>query len=246
VDEEEWLTGTDPEAMLAFLRDKGSERKLRLFACACCRRIRDFLPTDACLQGVEVAERYADSAATGRERSSALSAVIASAEEEGITLFGDLEAESIEWGAVPGGLAFMAVVEVLGGRTFEVARAAMAAASEAACDASRHQNGIEAARSAFKEDYALEQAAQALILRDLFGNPFRPASLNPAWLWWNDGTLPGMAQRIYAERDFSALPILADALEDGGCGDLAILEHCRRPGEHYRGCFVVDAIVGRW
>src|SRR5262249_40563221 len=120
------------------------------------------------------------------------------------------------------------------------------AAREVAWDAGRLQNGEEAARRAFEEDYAGEEAAQALILRDLFHNPFRPASLDPAWRRWNDGTLPGMAQRIYAERDWTALPVLADALEDAGCGDPVILEHCRRPGEHHRGCFVVDAILACW
>jgi hypothetical protein len=82
-------------------------------------------------------------------------------------------------------------------------------------------------------------------LIDLFGNPFRPVSVAPLWLAWNDGTVVKIAQAIYDERAFDRLPILADALEDAGCTDRAILAHCRQPGEHVRGCWVVDLILGK-
>src|SRR5262249_26087811 len=62
-------------------------------------------------------------------------------------------------------------------------------------------------------------------LRDLFGNPFRPASIDPHWLHWNDTTVVKIAQSIYVDRAFNRLPILADALEDAGCGDADILAH---------------------
>jgi hypothetical protein len=83
------------------------------------------------------------------------------------------------------------------------------------------------------------------LLRDIFGNPFRPITLNPAWLTWNHATVPAMAQRIYDERTFHDLPILADALQDAGCTDPDILAHCRSGGEHVRGCWVVDLILGK-
>ncbi|MBY0524503.1 MAG: hypothetical protein K2R98_13955 [Gemmataceae bacterium] len=54
-----------------------------------------------------------------------------------------------------------------------------------------------------------------------------------------------LAQGIYAERTFDLLPILADALEDAGCADTGILKHCRQPGDHARGCWVVDLFTGR-
>ena len=54
-----------------------------------------------------------------------------------------------------------------------------------------------------------------------------------------------VAQGIYYDRAFDRLPILADALEDAGCHDAAILEHCRQPGPHVRGCWVVDLLTGR-
>jgi hypothetical protein len=84
---------------------------------------------------------------------------------------------------------------------------------------------------------ARESEAQSLLLRRIFGNSFRPApSLAPAVLAWNGGTVPKLAAAIYDERAFDRLPVLADALEDAGCADEAILGHCRRGGEHARGC----------
>jgi hypothetical protein len=83
------------------------------------------------------------------------------------------------------------------------------------------------------------------LLRDIFGNPFRPAVLDPSWLAWHDGAVRKMAQAIYDERRFADLPILADALEDAGCTDATILAHCRGRGEHVRGCWVVDLLLGK-
>jgi hypothetical protein len=69
------------------------------------------------------------------------------------------------------------------------------------------------------------------IIREVFGNPFRPSSLNPAWLMWHGGLLVSMAQKMYDSRDFSDMPVLADALEEAGCDDADILGHCRQSGE---------------
>jgi hypothetical protein len=58
--EAEWLACTDPRLMLEFVRSKASERKLRLFACACCRRIWRLLRCKALRMAVEVSEQRAD------------------------------------------------------------------------------------------------------------------------------------------------------------------------------------------
>ncbi len=83
------------------------------------------------------------------------------------------------------------------------------------------------------------------IMRDVFGNPFQSVPVDTSWVAWNDGTVRKLAQLIYDDRDFDRLPLLADALEDAGCTDAAILSHCREPGEHVRGCWVVDLLLGK-
>jgi hypothetical protein len=82
-------------------------------------------------------------------------------------------------------------------------------------------------------------------LHELIGNPFRTITVDRSWLTWHDATVRKLAQGIYADRDFDHLPILADALEDAGCDNADILAHCRGPGPHVRGCWVVDLILGK-
>jgi hypothetical protein len=100
---------------------------------------------------------------------------------------------------------------------------------------------------------ARERQAQAALLRCVFGPlPFRPVSIAPSLLSWNDGLVVKMAQAIYDERqvpsghlDPQRLAILADALEDAGCDDAELLVHLRGPGPHVRGCFIVDLLLSR-
>ncbi|QEG31376.1 hypothetical protein GobsT_61970 [Gemmata obscuriglobus] len=80
------------------------------------------------------------------------------------------------------------------------------------------------------------------ILRDIFGNPFRPVTFSPAW---RTGTTIALAAQMYESRDFGAMPILADALQDAGCDSDDILSHCRGEGPHARGCWVVDLVLGK-
>jgi hypothetical protein len=86
---------------------------------------------------------------------------------------------------------------------------------------------------------------KVLAIRDVVGNPFQRAAVDPKWLAWKDGTIRKIATGIYAERAFDHLPILADALEDAGCDNADILAHCRGPGPHVHGCWVVDQILGK-
>ncbi len=83
---------------------------------------------------------------------------------------------------------------------------------------------------------------QAHIFRDIFGNPFRPVAFDPTW---RSSTAVDLARAIYDDRAFDRLPILADALQDAGCEDAAILGHCRGDGPHVRGCWVVDLVLGK-
>lgn len=88
----------------------------------------------------------------------------------------------------------------------------------------------------------IERVAQCNLIRCIFGNPFRPVALEPDWLMSNVVALAG---GIYDEKAFDRMPILADALEDAGCGHAEVLDHCRGPGPHARGCHVLDAILGK-
>jgi hypothetical protein len=84
---------------------------------------------------------------------------------------------------------------------------------------------------------------QSHLLRDLFGpHPFRRVAANPHWL---TSTVVALAQGIYEDRAFDRMPILADALQDAGCDDESVLDHCRGGGIHVRGCWVLDLILSK-
>jgi hypothetical protein len=91
--------------------------------------------------------------------------------------------------------------------------------------------------------YSRSFSKAASLLRDVFGNPFRPAAIDPAWL---TSTLVALARGIYDDRAFDRMPILGDALEDAGCDNADILAHCRDANAtHVRGCWVVDLVLGK-
>lgn len=80
------------------------------------------------------------------------------------------------------------------------------------------------------------------LLREVWGNPFRPVAFDPAW---RTEAVVALAQQMYEARDFGPMPVLADALDDAGCANAEILAHCRGPGPHVRGCWVVDLVLGK-
>jgi hypothetical protein len=89
----------------------------------------------------------------------------------------------------------------------------------------------------------LQVVNQIEISRDIFGNPFRPVTFDPDW---RTSTAVALAKQMYDSRDFSAMPILADALQDAGCEHVDVLTHCRdAKGVHVRGCWVVDLVLGK-
>jgi hypothetical protein len=218
--EAEWLNCTDPAPMLDFIRAKVSDRKLRLFAFACVRRIWHLLKDDVSRGAIEIAERFVDGQATA---------------EEVVDACAWIDAASAACEAAVASAAFF--------RTYpEAIRAARGAANAArsAVDAAR-DNGMWGD----SDNVPAEARAQTFLLRDICGNPSRTISIDPILLAWNDSTVSKIAQAIYDERAFERLPILADALEDAGCGDADLLRHCREPGEHVRGCWAVDLLLGK-
>ena len=97
----------------------------------------------------------------------------------------------------------------------------------------------------FLQSKGLTSARQAALVRDIVRGPFRPLRFNSSWKTWSSGVCVRIAKGVYQEQMFDRLPILADALEEAGCTEPEILDHCRSPGEHYRGCWVVDLMLGK-
>ncbi len=218
--EAEWLAARDPTPMLQFLANRTSERKLRLFVCACCRLVAHLLPEGDFRHAIEIAEQYSDGRAWGPEVDTVWNAVGAWVEEyDG---FGPIIMERSTTQAV---YAIRNALRLPEGRQKYVAHAIRAAAY--------------ASRAAQPGDL---RATQIGLLRDIFGNPFRPVTFLAEW---RTGTARALARTMYESREFSALPILADALQDAGCDSADVLDHCRGPGPHVRGCWVVDFVLAQ-
>lgn len=230
--EKEWLACEHPAPMFEALypaptllnlirllvrrRDQSLPRKLRLFACACCRRIWHLLSDDASRNRVEIAERVADGAGGEDELRSACAP------------FEFTDEFCTELESSPVAAAIYSV--------FRSPSAAAYLCMDAAAGATREAFGDRAAAVA-------EHARQAALLRDIFGNPFRPVAFDSAW---RTSDVLALAKGIYDERAFDRMPILADALQDAGCTSDDILSHCRDTNTpHARGCWVVDLILGK-
>ncbi len=209
--EEEWFDWRNPQPLLDHLTDRASARKLRLFACACYRRVWPDPPL-VYRDLVENAEKIAE----GAERPPF-----------------DLDVEDYARGGTGSILVAPGAWEVAD-------RVAGGAAAECQAAWQRDHPWDE-----YGVGYGAEQFHQANLLRDIFGNPFRPVVADPRWTAWNDSLVLKLARAIYDDRAFDRLPVLADALEDAGCADADILSHCRSGGEHVRGCWVLDLLLGK-
>jgi hypothetical protein len=207
--------------------DPPSERKLRLMMVAALRAVWDHLRDPRSRAAVEVAERHADD-----PDPAALEAAGSAAERA----YHDV---TEPWDATDPD-------KVLAGRT----------AHPAWCVTEPESLHDDSGGLPFWADTVcgLETAdipgrtreeAGAFHLRlfhDIFPNPFRPVSLDPAWL---TPTVVQLARGIYVDRAFDRLPILADALQDAGCENADVLDHCGGSGPHARGCWAVDLVLGK-
>jgi hypothetical protein len=266
--EAEWNDCADPASMLDFLHGRTSDRKLRLFAVACCRRILHLMHDPRGRRAVEVGERFADSLATAEERRSA--------EKDAGRAYGEA------WALVPGVQAPLSrdgSGQAIYPSEYQLTALRAGAAGAARCTVEdfsdqtivtirkQRKSAHTAVRKAIlclhsaawatnltkpgwaeekkaKRHYCTEELAhQRSLLCDIIGDYFRPAAVAPAWFAWNDGAIPKLAQAIYDARAFERMPQQADALEAAGCSDADILAHCRTPGEHVRGCWVVDLLL---
>jgi hypothetical protein len=230
-----WSICLDPQLMLDCLPPSVSIRKLRLFGIACLRRVWDLLTYQDCRRAVLLIERLVEGEA-GPE------GVHHIREEMGGKWLATRQRRSSGWrGQIRRG--FLGAVHRLlqegdggpGGAESAELSGLWQIPALARCWAhgrdSRYYDG--------------ERAAQANLLREILGDPFRPSVIDPAWLVWNDSTVVRIAQAIDGERRFENLPILADALEDAGCDNKDILGHCREQGTHVRGCWVLDRLLDK-
>jgi hypothetical protein len=217
--EAEWLACTDPKRMLVCLRGKTSERKLRLFCCACCRVIWPSLEEQPSQEAVVVAERYADKEVGRNEQRTARRAA------------GNFGLYQAGWVA-----AYCAV----GYRAWHAARDTIRHASWAAAPPGTGDvaTKVETIHRRFVH-----------FLLDIMGNPFHPVALDLSWRTHNVVALAQAAydERILpaGTLDPDRLAVLADALEEAGCDNADILSHLRGPGPHVRGCWVVDLLLGK-
>jgi hypothetical protein len=224
VNERQWLNGDDPQAMLRFLGESAGDRKLRLFACACLRELWPWTQERAVRRAVLVAERFADGRATRQELQSAF-----------------VVAWPNKWEPVRSAAAAAANAPERcpwqGGRVQELARAA--ADRVVRCGYGRQKATVGDGR--WGALCAAARKAQAELVREVFGNPFRTLSFEPSWL---TPTVRAVAQVIYDDQELRDMPVLADALEEAGCDNEAVLNHCRGGGRHRLGCWVVDLALG--
>jgi hypothetical protein len=220
----EWLGCDDPGPMLAFVGDKASDRKLRLFACACARQIWGLLTDDRSRQAVEVAERFADGLAGPRSRLRCHQNAYAAYQ----AAYEDGDTTSRNWQA-------SAALAANGAVSHDISYAVNAWMSAANAEA-----------ASANQQWTQQQRRYSRLLQDIVGNPFRALPrLNPAWLAWEGGTVAKLAAAVYEERAFDRLPVLADALEEAGCDAAELLDHLRGPGPHVRGCWALDLLLGK-
>ena len=220
--EAQWLTDGAPAGMFHLVRPWASGRKLRLFVVACCDRIAPLFPDDRIRRALDAAERLADAAIDVSDRAAAETWVRAVRAEL------NPQSDARRWDAATA--ALIAVSRAFWPKdAARLASIALVTIQQVVRDSDGSVTEVEA-------------AAEAHLLRDLFGNPFRPVTFSPEW---RTDTAVLLARTMYEAHEFSAMPILADALQDAGCDNDEILNHCRGDGPHVRGCWVVDAVLSK-
>jgi hypothetical protein len=230
MDEKRWLACDDPRPMRNYLQGLGpvSDRKLRLFALACCRHVCLWARDTFLLGVVDAAERSAAGMDGTEDRAAVRRSAGASAAEWG------------RWDSPDDRNAAGWAIRMATERDLDVLLVARQTAYAMVRTPSDgiHRPPAEPARVA-----AEAFRKQAGFLRDIFGSPHRPVSFDPGWL---STYAVGLATSIDADRGFDAMPVLGgDALEEAGCDDAEVLAHCRSQATHVRGCWVVDGLLGK-
>jgi hypothetical protein len=230
--EADWLTCAHPQAMLDFLRGRGSERKLRLLAVGFALRYFEYSESECDNRfAVTIAEHAADGRVTPEELARFHGSVV-----------GDHSPGYADMSPVANPDVHQALRSTYGSAAYYLSVEPKIPPKVAHWYL--HVDPADRANvDAAKQTRVYAELAE--LVREVIGNPFRPALLDPAWLTWNDGVAVKLALAIYDDHAFDRLPILADALEEAGCGNTDILDHCRQPRVHVRGCWLVDLLLGK-
>jgi len=211
--EAEWLACDDPRQMLRSLGDTASDRKRRLFAAESFRNFAHLLPNVRQRRAIEMLEEIAEGTATLEARREAT--------------------QGAHRAFPPSTLG----QHIVGDDPYYVALMLFRALTSSSADG----HAISAASGL--ADEAAGYRWQSCLLRELFGNPFRPVAVDPAW---RTSTVLALAGGIYEERAFDRMPILADALQDAGCDHDDLLGHLRdTTATHVRGCWALDLVLGK-
>jgi len=239
---DEWFTEPDYARHLRFLEARISARKQRLLAAAFSRAVWHLFDHPDLRAAVETAERFADGRATAAE----LEAVRQRCREVAIREHEAWE-RSADWdspGSVLNALRSRAAWAAAFTATTPVS--AEDVADKLSTTAVEAQTGDSGILIRDRVEWARLMEEQQLVLRavvwEVVGNPFAPVAFRAEW---RTGTAVALAAQMYESGDFSAMPILADALQDAGCDSDEVLDHCRNPGTHARGCWVVDLVLGK-
>jgi hypothetical protein len=251
-----------------------SARKLRLFGCASVDRVRAYLTDERLEKAFEAGEQYSDGLIDERQARSARRSALQARRARDQGFFQPLDGRLAASAAHAVSALVLIPPQPPSSRQLQRAAMSVAlTASRHVVQAVVYAKRLPERRAADSEDGGTfkalmrtvrdslvrniigqlpstsdrsaaseERACQSELLRDIFGNPFRAESVDPAWL---NRTVVNLAQGIYEEHGFDRLPILADALEEAGCVSQEVLQHCRNQGEHVRGCWVVDLILGK-
>lgn len=244
MNEEEWLTCPDLDRFRVFLCGKTSKRKARLWTCGIARSVWHLLRDPRSREAVEVAEAYCDGAVgldvlrrAGQAADSAFLAVEESFCHSYAAARGEMRKHIKE------ALPFVPAAQIAAWATAE--NLDLFQGTDFSIDWGGGPEYETAGMYLCHEAFDGLVRSQCHLIRELFGNPFRASPLDPSWLAWADGLVPKLARSIYFDRAFDRMPILGDALEDSGCTNQTMIDHCHQPGLHARGCWLVDLLLGQ-
>src|SRR5262245_5923205 len=240
--EADWLTGTNFTVHVQYVCGQLTARRQRLLAAGFCRAVKHLFDHPDLSAALPVIEDYADGLAPAAELEKVRQRcrVIA------------VEANNAANTAVEKGTKDQLKHWLRHELAWTVAFAATGpvpvadVGTRAAAAAVQARTGAELMAPVPQDEFDAATAEQALVMREVVwevvGNPFRTVMFSPSW---RTNTAVTLARQMYQSREFSAMSILADALQDAGCANDDMLNHCRNPGEHIRGCWVLDCVLGK-